>query len=278
MLFGALVLVLGLKDVSVNHVPSPRQRSNDATLQQLIPFIYVQHPRLSLSTTLGFLQLTLSFLLLLTLLLTPPHFTPLHPTSTPNPAQLASPLSRLLFSWNETRMWSWYRRSGKAADHEFLEFVPPLPDYLGAGWVLGLFRWKGDEVRAESEVREESEGSDVEETPSGAVKEFIWTFRWELLKILGFAVVWIVAIFVSPLSMNLVRRSQCSGCFLLLTPRSFTASLLRSGPCHHSRFSLPLRPRHLPRTHRLFGRLPERCLSPGANRVEAEGAVGTCGI
>lgn len=106
-------------------------------------------------------------------------------------------------------MWGWYRRSGKAADHEFLEFVPPLPDYLGAGWVLGLFRWKGDEVR-EGEENEEGCKGGKEEITSGAVREFVWAFRWELIKILGFAVVWIIAIFVSPLSMNLVRRSLSS--------------------------------------------------------------------
>lgn len=190
-------------------VSSERNQANNSSPHQLIPFIYVQHPNLSLSTTLGFLQLSLSFLLLLTLLLTPPHFTPLsHNTSPPNPAQLASPLSRLFFSWNESRMWGWYRRSGKAADHEFLEFVPPLPDYLRAGWVLGLFRWKGDEVREAEEVEDERKGEGQEETPSGAVREFIWAFRWELVKILGFAVVWIVAIFLSPLSMNLVRRPR----------------------------------------------------------------------
>lgn len=97
-------------------------------------------------------------------------------------------------------MWAWYRLSSTAeGEGQFVKFVPALPDYLSAGWVLRQFRWCGDEEGDEDE-------GDAEERRSGAVFACAWRFRWELVKILGFAVVWIVSIFISPLSMNLVSR------------------------------------------------------------------------
>lgn len=172
---------------------------------QLIPFVYVEHPTLSLSTSLGFTQLSLSFFLLLTLLLTPPHWTPVIDGAPPNPAQIASPLSRLIFTFLEGRMWRWYRRSSHAEDGEFRDFVPYLPDYLRSSWVLSCFRWTGDEETSEELA---AKGRDDKDRPSGSVLPFMWTFRGELLKTLGFACVWIVFIFVSPLSMNLVSSSS----------------------------------------------------------------------
>lgn len=165
--------------------------------------MYVHHPTLSLSTSLGFAQLSLSLFLLLTLLLTPPHWSPVIKDAPPNPAQVASPLSRLTFTWAEGRMWRWYRRSSKAEDSEFREYVPHLPDYLRSSWVLSCFRWTGDEESSEELTEAETEDDD---RPSGSVLPFVWAFRGELVKTLAFAIVWIIFIFVSPLSMNLVSR------------------------------------------------------------------------
>lgn len=155
---------------------------------------------------MGFVQTSVAGFLVFVLLFTPPRWEPLVPKAQPNPAQLASPISVLFFSFLEMRMWSWYRQTTKSEQtRDFLSFVPFLPDYLTSPWVLSTFRWTGDEAKPEEGKTDD--GADARPPPSGTVWHFVWNFRLEFAKIVAFSTVWIVFIFISPLSMNLVRSA-----------------------------------------------------------------------
>ena len=72
------------------------------------------------------------------------------PNAAPNPAEKASPLSRLFFSFLEGRMLRFYtltsrplRRLFRIKDDDehkadFKQFVPPLPGVLHSDYVLSL--------------------------------------------------------------------------------------------------------------------------------------------
>lgn len=159
--------------------------------------------------------------LVFVLLFTPPRWVPLAPGAPPNPAQLASPISVLLFVFLEGRMWSWYRQTTrKERPRDFVSFVPHLPDYLSSPWVLSNFRWKGDEPSKEEHDDDDKVGQAVPRAPFlavsafplqrgpaiGTVRCFLWAYRLEFAKIVMFSTVWIVFVFISPLSMNLLLR------------------------------------------------------------------------
>ncbi|KAK4046142.1 hypothetical protein OIV83_006313 [Microbotryomycetes sp. JL201] len=206
-------------------------------INNVTPFVFRQRPPTDIVTDLGFAQTALATVLVLVLLLTPPHWQPLIRKCPPNPAQIASPLSNLLFAFLETRMWKWYRQTTKAErDKEFTSFVPNLPDYLHSSWILSRFRWRGDERHS---TQTENEGQDNDEEsengnptkddeqykqqypPSGSVYKFMWAFRLEFVKIFAFATVWVLAIFVSPLSMNLLLRYVQDNADTLVSPYVF---------------------------------------------------------
>ncbi|KAM0789886.1 hypothetical protein ACM66B_006730 [Microbotryomycetes sp. NB124-2] len=194
-------------------------------IDNVTPFVYRQRPPTDIITDLGFAQTALATALVLVLLLTPPHWQPLLKKCPPNPAQVASPFSNLFFAFLESRMWKWYRQTTKVErENEFTSFVPNLPDYLHSRWILNQFRWRGDEVDTTSAAQEDEDDYDLatengnsstnddkrdrhhSSPPSGSVYKFMWTFRLEFVKIFAFATVWVLAIFVSPLSMNLLLR------------------------------------------------------------------------
>jgi len=88
---------------------------------------------------------------------------------------------------------------------DFKQFVPPLPGVLQSDYVLERFRWVGDAPEADADGEVDQEG---ERGPKvGSVRQFAWEHRGEVVRILLFATGWIAWIFVSPLSMNLVRPS-----------------------------------------------------------------------
>ncbi|GAA5941205.1 uncharacterized protein JCM15063_006399 [Sporobolomyces koalae] len=181
---------------------------------ELLPFVYVEHPTLTLFTRLGMTQAGLALALCTILLLTPPRFVARSNKLPPNPAQTASLLSRLFFSFLEGRMIRYFvltsrrlRRYFSTAkseeDCEFKQFVPPLPDVLHSRLVLEEFRWQGPEETIE---KQENRHEQSRSPSTGTTWCFLWRYRMEVLEILLFASAWIVFVFLSPLSMNLLLR------------------------------------------------------------------------
>ncbi|GAA5902469.1 hypothetical protein JCM6882_002761 [Rhodosporidiobolus microsporus] len=184
------------------------------------PFAFVAHPPLSLSWRIGFAQTALSLVLCTLLLLTPPRWKPRLPDVPPNPAQTASPLSRLFFSFLELRMLRYYLLTSKrlsklfhlstpSDEINFRSFVPPLPDFLHFEYVLSRFRWEGDSPKEDFDRERGRGGGEKGEkgkVEMGTAWQFARHHRWEVATIFAFATGWIVFIFVSPLSMNLLLR------------------------------------------------------------------------
>lgn len=100
----------------------------------------------------------------------------------------------------------------KNAQSMFLQVLPPLPDYLTSKWILSVFRFAGDEdldaLEAEDEYDEEvkEEGKGTKHDGGNGVAAFAWCFRKEIAGIVGMALVWVAALFISPLSMNFVSQ------------------------------------------------------------------------
>ncbi|GAA5982978.1 hypothetical protein JCM11641_006904 [Rhodosporidiobolus odoratus] len=240
------------------------------------PFAFLDHPPLSTSSRVGFAQTALALTLGALLLLTPPRFHPRLKGVLPNPAQTASPLSLLFFSFLEPRMIRYYvltsprltrlfrlvssSPSSKLAEEaggiedkvDFRGFVPPLPDVLHSDFVLSRFKWdvsgegegegdsngRKDKTGAEAvnggEEGEGQEGGGAQKKGKerGTVKAFARHHRGELIKVLAFASGWIVFIFVSPLSMNLllryIQRTSSSPPPFNLNPYTFVLLLFLS--------------------------------------------------
>ncbi|SCV74803.1 BQ2448_7832 [Microbotryum intermedium] len=174
----------------------------------ILPYFLRSRPCASVVSSLGVAQTAIVAALFLIVLSTPPDWSPVLPKASPHPAQVASPLSRLFFTFLELRMIRYYlgssrRSTSTSASEDFLKFVPVLPDVLHTQHVLHHFRWRGDEPRASAN---DEERADQSSATIGGVRAFMWTFRIEFIKILCFATVWVLALFVSPLSMNLLLR------------------------------------------------------------------------
>lgn len=178
--------------------------------QQILPFLFVHHPPVSTFHVLGFTQTVLVFSLGFLLSLTPTPYTPSMSVTSPNPAQTASPLSRLFFVFLEGRMYQYYARTSKTLARllhldtgslNFKPFVPPLPDYLHSDFVLGRFRWEGDGGAFAAMSKSSKRSAAV-----GRGREFVWQHKRDIAEIIAFATGWIVFIFLSPLSMNLASR------------------------------------------------------------------------
>ncbi|BGO95913.1 hypothetical protein JCM10020v2_007650 [Rhodotorula toruloides] len=153
------------------------------------PFLFFDHPTLTAAWRLGFVQAALATTLCLIMLATPTRYQPRLTGAPPNPAQAASPLSRLFFSFLESRMVRYYAATSSRLDRflrldytakDFASYVPPLSDILHSDYVLRRFRWTGDPFAMEN--------------------------KKDLLIIVAFASSWIGWIFVTPLSMNLLLR------------------------------------------------------------------------
>ncbi|BGP58401.1 hypothetical protein JCM8202_001904 [Rhodotorula sphaerocarpa] len=176
---------------------------------EVLPFLFVRHPHASRSHVLGFVETGLVFTLAIVLSLAPPPFKPHLKNVPPNPAQTASPLSRIFFGWLEGGMHRYYARTSNTLSrvfrldnaYSFKPFVPPLPDYLYSDYVLSYFRWEGD--RGSSEARDKAARRS---RVTGGTKAFVWKHKGDLAGIVAFATAWILFIFVSPLSMNLLLR------------------------------------------------------------------------
>ncbi|GJN94069.1 hypothetical protein Rhopal_007133-T1 [Rhodotorula paludigena] len=182
-------------------------------IANVLPFAFIAHPPLSSVWRIGFAQATLASALCILLLLTPPRFVPRIPNARPNPAQTASPLSNLLFSFLESRMLRFYIASSgtfRRVFHldtgvpDFKSFVPPLPDILHSSYVLERFRWLGDEPKGDFDDDKHDEPK--HKPTMGTARHFAWQHKREVAIILAFATGWIAWIFVSPLSMNLLLR------------------------------------------------------------------------
>lgn len=179
---------------------------------QLLPFLFVHHPRRSQFHILGFVQSALIFLLGTLLALTPTLYVPEVPGAQPHPVQTAAPLSRLFFVFIEGRMYRYFARTSsllarvlrlKSESVTFKDLVPPLPDYLHSDQVLSRFRWESDEP-AQSADRTRAK----REVVIGHGREFVWEYKRDIAEIVAFATGWIAFVFLSPLSMNLVRFGQ----------------------------------------------------------------------
>ncbi|GAA5830407.1 hypothetical protein JCM3766R1_002706 [Sporobolomyces carnicolor] len=196
-----------------------------AFFSELFPFVFVEHPPTSVSVKLGWVQAALTLALGTILLLSPKRFESRIPGLAPNPAQTASLLSRLLFSFLEPRMARYFietsnglgrlfsivsRQSQSGDPVDFKHFVPELPDILHSRVVLGQFRWKGSErLDATATVRSSRDQNCDEKKHEPAIGTtwcFLWRYRRVVLEILIFASAWIVFVFLSPLSMNLLLR------------------------------------------------------------------------
>ncbi|GAA5842760.1 hypothetical protein JCM9279_003979 [Rhodotorula babjevae] len=186
-------------------------------LANLLPFAFIAHPPVSAFWRLGLAQAVLALLLCTLLLLTPPRFVPTKPDIAANPAETASPLSNIFFSFLEGRMLHFFaltsaplRRLFRIDDDDdahkpnLKQFVPPLPGVLHSDYVLERFRWVGDAPEAGADGEDEDGGK--EGPREGSVRQFAWEHRGEVVRILLFATGWIAWIFVSPLSMNLLLR------------------------------------------------------------------------
>lgn len=187
-----------------------RKAGADAAFLQVLPFLFVRHPHASRFHVLGFVETGLVFTLAIVLSLAPSPFKPHLKNVPPNPAQTASPLSRIFFGWLEGGMHRYYARTSNTLSrvfrldnaYSFKPFVPPLPDYLYSDYVLSYFRWEGD--RGSSEARDKAARRS---RVTGGTKAFVWKHKGDLAGIVAFATAWILFIFVSPLSMNLVSLS-----------------------------------------------------------------------
>lgn len=78
----------------------------------------------------------------------------------------------------------------------FSEHGPPIPDVISSAWVLSQFVWtQGDGSKATGGGR------------GGGVAAFARLSKFELFKIFLYSIVWLVGVFASPLSLNLVRQT-----------------------------------------------------------------------
>ncbi|GAA6057830.1 hypothetical protein NBRC10513_001157 [Rhodotorula toruloides] len=177
------------------------------------PFLFFDHPALTAAWRLGFVQAALAMALFLIMLATPTRYQPRLTGASPNPAQTASPLSRLFFSFLESRMVCYYAATSPRLTRflrlhsvkDFASYVPPLSDVLHSDYVLRRFRWTGDAVNKSRDDDEDGE----QEKPAprtGEILQFAMENKKDLLVIVAFATSWIGWIFVTPLSMNLLLR------------------------------------------------------------------------
>lgn len=237
---------------------------------------------------LGFTQTVLVFSLGVLLSLTPTPYTPAMPNTAPNPAQTASPLSRLFFVFLEGRMYRYYARTSKTLARllhletgslNFKQFVPPLPDYLQSDFVLGRFRWEGDGGAFAAKSKSSRQSAAV-----GRGREFVWQHKRDIAEIVAFATGWIVFIFLSPLSMNLVSR----GGKLPKMPTRRT-DLARYNPSAPSLrptirnaalrpLALPLRSAHLHRARRPIRVQPSSALPGRATRTSIACRTRSCDL
>ncbi|KAJ8291463.1 ATP-dependent bile acid permease [Rhodotorula toruloides] len=177
------------------------------------PFLFFDHPTLTAAWRLGFVQAALATTLCLIMLATPTRYQPRLTGAPPNPAQAASPLSRLFFSFLESRMVRYYAATSSRLDRflrldytakDFASYVPPLSDILHSDYVLRRFRWTGDPVSSRDD---DEDGEQEEPAPrTGEILQFAMENKKDLLIIVAFASSWIGWIFVTPLSMNLLLR------------------------------------------------------------------------
>jgi len=167
-------------------------------------------------------------------------------------------------------------------ESSFKRFVPPLPDILHSRLVLQQFRWEGTEMSEKETKRDENEEEQKAKPVTGTTWCFLWRYRGDIFEILAFASAWIIFVFLSPLSMNLVSPvesilhvfadSQC--------PHSLLASSLRSiiESSSSRTFALPLRSWHLRRSNRDIDLLSKRSLSTRATRTPTSIVIGCCDI
>lgn len=216
VLYFGLIGAAKVADPRLNVLVHPQQIALSVILAtivflvEILPFLFVHHPPVSTFHVLGFTQTVLVFSLGFLLSLTPTPYTPSMPVTSPNPAQTASPLSRLFFVFLEGRMYQYYARTSKTLARllhldtgslNFKPFVPPLPDYLHSDFVLGRFRWEGDGGAFAAMSKSSKRSAAV-----GRGREFVWQHKRDIAEIIAFATGWIVFIFLSPLSMNLLLR------------------------------------------------------------------------
>ncbi|BGP27903.1 hypothetical protein JCM10295v2_006890 [Rhodotorula toruloides] len=178
------------------------------------PFLFFNHPPITAVWRLGFAQSALALAFCILVLATPSFYHPRLAGVAPNPAQTASPLSRLFFSFLEPRMVRYYAATSSRLSRflrldrsakDFSAYVPPLSDVLHSDYVLQRFRWTGDTVGP----TRDDDGDGEQETcgpETGEVLQFALQNRQDLLVIVTFATSWIGWIFVTPLSMNLLLR------------------------------------------------------------------------
>ena len=168
------------------------------------------------------------------------------------------------------------RQSQSGHPVDFKHFVPELPDILHSRVVLGQFRWKGSErldaTATERSSRDENCDEKKHEPAIGTTWCFLWRYRRVVLEILIFASAWIVFVFLSPLSMNLVSSVPV----LNFARRGIDLNLLAAAPLRAifastapRTLALLVRGRHFRRSSRDLGLLPERTLSPGPARAQA---------
>ncbi|KAK4701289.1 hypothetical protein P7C70_g4945, partial [Phenoliferia sp. Uapishka_3] len=109
----------------------------------------------------------------------------------PNPEQIATPISRHLFGFLDSGMTSYFLHPDAMP---FALRVPPLPDVLSSNWVLSQFSWT---------LGRKTESATNSKAAGGAAS-FAWLHKAELSKIFLYSIVWLVGVFASPLSLNLL--------------------------------------------------------------------------
>lgn len=93
-------------------------------------------------------------------------------------------------------------------ESNFKRFVPPLPDILHSRLVLQQFRWEGTEMSEKETKRDDTEEEEKTKPLTGTTWCFLWRYRGDIFEILAFASAWIIFVFLSPLSMNLVSSIE----------------------------------------------------------------------
>ncbi|KAM0754516.1 P-loop containing nucleoside triphosphate hydrolase protein [Meredithblackwellia eburnea MCA 4105] len=157
----------------------------------LLPLTYSHRDEKSLVFGFEMTQVGLGATIVVLLSIVPPLWKPKVLGAKPHPSQVATPLSRHLFAFLEPGMVSWYLHP---EEKPFGERVPPLPDLLSSVWVLSNFMWDTQNPSSDPKERQ----------VRGGVGAFAWRYRSEVLKILIYALVWLVGVFASPLSLNLL--------------------------------------------------------------------------
>lgn len=157
----------------------------------VLPLAVTKGRHLTPATKVGLAEAAVACATLVCFLITPPRPVRAEKEMPRSAVQDASPLSRMLFLFLERGMVSYYIKPGT---EPFAKRVPPLPQSIASSTVLRRFQWTSHK------------DGDPANGWQGGVWAFANAYRTTVAKIWVAATIWIIATFLSPLSMNLLLR------------------------------------------------------------------------